>query len=101
MRIYQEDDEATVYTLAEQFGITRQTVGQHLRARGIDTRRLVLQPEAVVVAIELYQAGWAYAQIARKFGMSETGLRDRLHQAGLPKAEPYGRRGRNLRSSTS
>ncbi|HVV12480.1 hypothetical protein [Amycolatopsis sp.] len=96
MRIYQQDDGATVFSLAKQFGITRQTVGQHLRARGVDTTRLVLQPEDVALAIELYQAGWAYAQIAEKFGMSQTGLRDRLHQAGLPKAEPFGRRGRNL-----
>ena len=51
MRIYQQEDGATVYTLAKQFGITRQTVGQHLRARGVETRRLVLRPADVIEAV--------------------------------------------------
>ncbi|WP_442788300.1 sigma factor-like helix-turn-helix DNA-binding protein [Amycolatopsis sp. NBC_01286] len=50
-------------------------------------------------AVELYRRGWTYAQIAVKFGVGETTVRHRLHRAGVPKAERYGRSGRNFRAS--
>ncbi|MFD2464307.1 helix-turn-helix domain-containing protein [Amycolatopsis samaneae] len=87
---------ATVHELAERFGIHRSTVGRHLRARGVDTVPPGLCPADVPAAVELYRSGWTYAQIADKFDVGESTVRDHLHRAGVPKAERYGRTGRNL-----
>lgn len=87
---------ASVVGLARQFGIHRGTVSKHLRTRGIDPSPRGLSPDDVPTALELYRDGWTYAQLAEKFGAGETTVRDRLHQAGVPKAPRYGRAGRNL-----
>lgn len=60
---------ATVYELAERFGIHRDTIGKHLRARGLVTVKPGLHPDDLPAALELYRAGQTYAQIAVKFGV--------------------------------
>jgi DNA-directed RNA polymerase specialized sigma24 family protein len=86
----------TVRDLAAQFAIHRSTVGKYLHAQGVDTTPPALHPDDVPKALELYRAGWTFKQIADKFGVSQTAVRDRLHQAGVPRAERYGRSGRNM-----
>ena len=87
---------ASVARLARQFGIHRGTVSKHLRARRIDPSPKGLSPDDVPTALELYRDGWTYAQLAEKFGVGETTVRDRLHEAGVPKVDRYGRTGRNM-----
>jgi transposase-like protein len=87
---------ASVARLARLFGIHRGTVSKHLRARGIDPSPKGLSLDDVPAALQLYREGWTYGQIAEKFGVGETTVRDRLHQAGVPKVDRYGRRGRNM-----
>lgn len=87
---------ASVTGLARQFGIHRGTVSKHLRAQGINPSRKGMSLGDVLAALELYREGWTYAQIAEKFGVGETTVRDQLHEAGVPKVDRYGRTGRNM-----
>jgi transposase-like protein len=73
----------TVYTLAEQFGIHRATVGKLLRSRGIDTTPPALTPSQIERAAELYQEGWSLAKIAKRFGVDAKTVAARLHERGI------------------
>ncbi|GLY39621.1 hypothetical protein Amsp01_056450 [Amycolatopsis sp. NBRC 101858] len=87
---------ASVAGLARQLGIHRGTVSKHLRARGIDPSSKGLSLDDVPAALELYWKGWTYEQIGEKLGVGQTTVRDRLHEAGVPKVDRYGRSGRNM-----
>jgi transposase len=89
---------ATVTELAKRLDIHRSTIGKHLRGRGIDPSRKGLSSDDVPAALELYREGRTYAQIAEKFRVGKTTVRDRLHEAGVPKVDRYGRSGRNIQS---
>ncbi|MFB9728697.1 helix-turn-helix domain containing protein [Haloechinothrix salitolerans] len=82
---------ATVYVLAERYGIHRATVGQHLAARDIDTQPPGLHPDDVPTTVELYQAGWSLARIATKFHTSDMTVRARLLEAGVVMRSPHKR----------
>jgi hypothetical protein len=53
---------ATVYDLAAQFGIARQTVSSILKRHGIPLRRQGLSPEQIDQAAQLYQDWWSLAR---------------------------------------
>jgi DNA-directed RNA polymerase specialized sigma24 family protein len=82
---------STVYELAAQFGIHRATVGQRLRAQGVDTTPLALLPEDVRVAIKLYRAGQSTASIAERFHVSADTVRSQLIKAGVVMRRPWER----------
>ncbi|HEX5120074.1 MAG TPA: hypothetical protein VFW65_33210 [Pseudonocardiaceae bacterium] len=82
---------ATVYQLAEQFGINRVTVGKHLRRRGVDTTPPGLHPDDVPQAVELYRQGWSLARIGEKFGTTASTARSRLIEAGVGMRAPWER----------
>jgi transposase-like protein len=82
---------ATVYQLAEQFGIERRTVGKHLRAHGVDTTPPALRPDDVLRAVELYREGWSLARIGQKFGAAADTVRKRLIEAGVRMRAPWER----------
>lgn len=48
---------STIQALASQLRLHRSTVGQHLRARGIDTQPPGLHPDDVPAACKLYRSG--------------------------------------------
>jgi DNA-binding transcriptional ArsR family regulator len=87
--IYQRG--ATVFELAERFGISRTTVGQHLRARNIDTKPPGLYPDDVPLAAELYQAGSSLQHIAERFETSANTVRARLLETGIAMRDTHGR----------
>ncbi len=61
---------ATVFELAEQFGIHRQTVSAHLHREGVAMRsRTRMTPRLVTHATELYEAGWSTIQIGKELGL--------------------------------
>jgi DNA-binding transcriptional ArsR family regulator len=66
---------ATVRQLAAKFGVHRATVGKHLEARGVDTRQLLLSPEAVKEAVGQYQAGAVLEDLAMRYHVSDTTIR--------------------------
>jgi len=82
---------ATVYELAERFGISRTTVGQHLRTRGIDTKPPGLHPDDVPMAAELYKAGASLQRIAERFETSANTVRARLLETGTAMRDTHGR----------
>jgi hypothetical protein len=82
---------STVYELGELYAINRQTVGKHLRQRGVDTRPPGLAPGDVGAAAVLYQRGWALADIADRFDTSANTVRNRLREAGVAMRDTHGR----------
>lgn len=80
----------TVRQIADETGFHRSTVGKHLEARGIDTRQLLLRPEQIQEAGELYEAGSRLEDLARLYGVSDTMIRTHLLRAGV-KMRPGGR----------
>jgi predicted DNA binding protein len=82
---------STVYELAAQFGIHRATVGQRLRAQGVDTKPPGLYPEDIATAIALYQAGYSLASIAERFGTTASTVQRRLVEMGVVMRKPWER----------
>jgi DNA-directed RNA polymerase specialized sigma24 family protein len=82
---------ATVYDLAARFGISRATIGQHLRRRGVDTKPPGLHPDDVSAAVGLYGDGWSLARIAEKFDTSVKTVWVRLQEAGVQMRDTQGR----------
>ncbi len=84
-------DGATTQELAVRFSVHRATVGQHLAARGIDTKSPGLHPDDVPAAADLYRSGWSLARIAKKFGTTDDTVRARLLEVGVRMRDPHGR----------
>lgn len=77
--------------LAVRFSISRSTVGQHLRARGVDTQPPGLHPDDIPAAVQLYRTGWSLARIADKFGTTDMTVRARLLEVGVRMRDPHER----------
>jgi hypothetical protein len=82
---------ATVFELANMFGIHRSTVGRRLQARGVDTRPDVLGSADVRQAAELYRSGWSLMRIAEKYEVAGDTARRRLLEAGVQMRGPHER----------
>ncbi len=70
-------------------GDNRTTIGQQLRKAGVDTRPPAIADKDIAWLVELYEAGWALAKIAEKYGVSAHAVHDRLATAGV-KLRPRG-----------
>jgi hypothetical protein len=86
---YQEG--ATVYRLAEEFQISRSTVGEHLHRQGVVLRRSPITPEEVTRAIALYQRGLSMVQVGQHLGRSASLICHTLNQAGIQTRDSHGR----------
>lgn len=82
---------ATVYEVAAQFGIARQTVSGILRHHGVPLRRQGLSPEQIDQAARLYHSGWSLARIGDRVGADAETVRQRLRQRGVRMRDPQGR----------
>jgi DNA-binding transcriptional ArsR family regulator len=81
-----------VYDLAARFGVSRATVGQHLRRQGVDTKPPGLRPDDVPAAAKLYEDGWSLARIATtKFDTSVKTVWVRLREQGVRMRDTQGR----------
>lgn len=75
---------ATVYELAEQFGMHRQTVSAHLRREGIAMRpRIRMTTRLVERATELYESGWSTVRIGKELGLGTSTVGKALKRAGV------------------
>jgi hypothetical protein len=81
---------ASIPELATKYRVYRTTVGQHLRARGIDTQHFAFKPEDVEVAGRLYDAGWTLDQLAARYEVGNETVRARLVESGV-RMRPRGR----------
>lgn len=73
----------SVYVVADQFGITRQTAAAILERHSIGRRYNVMSAEEIATAGQLYQAGQSYASIAGRYGADPGTIRKALLRAGF------------------
>jgi hypothetical protein len=77
--------------LAEQFGIGRNTVMQHLEREGVPGRRWpgrTLTPEQLEVAGQLYETGVNLIAVGKQFDVDRRYLRKALPPAGFMLRKP-------------
>jgi DNA-binding CsgD family transcriptional regulator len=82
---------ATVYELAERFGIHRATVSEHLHRRGVGMRGAGLREEQVEVAVRLYEQGWSLARTGARLGCTGNTVRFALLRRGVRMRDAHGR----------
>jgi hypothetical protein len=73
----------SVYELAQEFSITRQTASAILKRHGIKLRYNVLGPDDLQEAMKRYLAGDSLATIGRQFGVNASTVRRALLSAGV------------------
>ncbi|WP_240437762.1 MarR family transcriptional regulator [Sciscionella marina] len=86
---------ATVYQLAEKFGISRATVSAILHRQEVPMRRQGLAVEQVDDAVYLYEQGWSLVRIGERHGVDPETVRQRLRARGVVMRDPQG----NLRTT--
>ena len=74
---------ATVYELAEQFGVHRSTVSDVLERRGVARRFGPLSPAQIAIAASLYGGGLSLAKVGKQLGCQATTVRDALAKVGV------------------
>lgn len=75
--------ETSVSKRAVQFGINRETVGKHLKSRGINIREPKISPEQIQEAAGLYRDAWSPARLGKTFGVDDGTVRSRLLKVGV------------------
>ncbi len=84
---------ATVYGLAEQFGIHRQTVSAHLHRESVVMRsRVRMTPQLLARATELYEVGWSTVQISKELSLGTSTIGKALKRAGVQMRAPVAER---------
>ncbi|MBT2498067.1 helix-turn-helix domain-containing protein [Agromyces sp. ISL-38] len=73
----------SVNTVAREFGISRQTVGQHLAARGVETMRRISDGQ-IELATRRYVGGLSAATIGKQLGFDAQTILTALRRAGVP-----------------
>ncbi|GLY31508.1 hypothetical protein [Kineosporia sp. NBRC 101731] len=81
----------TTYELAQQFGIHRVTVSQHLQRSGVAMRRQGLSDGALHEAARLYTSGESLARVADRFGVDSKTIWSGLTRMGLTMRDSHGR----------
>jgi DNA-binding CsgD family transcriptional regulator len=82
---------ATVYELAERFGIHRNTVSLHLHRHGVTMRRRSLDPSQIDHAVRLYQDGHSLARIGDRYNVDPTTVHTALRTRGVRLRDTHGR----------
>lgn len=82
---------ATVYDLADKYGIHRATVSEHLHRQGIPMRRRGLNPDQARLAAHLYQQGQSLARIGAHLAVDPGTVRASLLAQGIATRDPHGR----------
>ncbi|WP_280208174.1 recombinase zinc beta ribbon domain-containing protein [Nocardia cyriacigeorgica] len=81
----------TVYELAEMYGISRDTVGKHLKRMGVGMRMQRLSEEQIDETVRLYGEGWSAQRIGDKLGVYPQTVRRRLLERGVRMRDTHGR----------
>ncbi|AYA27087.1 hypothetical protein C6369_023345 [Rhodococcus rhodochrous] len=82
---------ATVYELANRFGIERRTVSGILHRHDVPMRRRGLSPDQVDTAIHLYRLGWPLAKVGNHLDVNHTTVLAALRRRGVPTRDSQGR----------
>ncbi len=92
---------ATVYELADQFGVNRNTVAKHLKAQGVRLRLSSLTEDELARAIELYATGLSTAKVGAKLGRDHSTIWQALKGAGVQLRDSHGRDSQAAKSSSA
>jgi uncharacterized protein (DUF433 family) len=82
---------ATVYELADEFGIERRTVSAILHRHDVPMRRQGLTNEQVEDAKRFYEQGWSLARIGNHMDVTADTVRKRLLERGVTMRDTQGR----------
>jgi len=82
---------AKVTDLAQRFGITRQTVLEHVRRLGLPRRHPKLGAKQAALAAHLYEAGNSLAVVGIALEVDPGTIRRALAGAGVSIRDPHGR----------
>lgn len=74
---------STVYELAAQFKIGRNTVCRILHRHEVPVRRRGLSAEETAEAIRLYHQGWSPPRIGQQMGVNAVTVRRRLRESAI------------------
>ena len=74
---------ATVYDLADQFGVHRHTVSEILERRGVARRYRKLSPQQIERACSLYEGGLSLTQVGEQIDRRAETVRQALMKAGV------------------
>ena len=83
---------ATVYQLAEEFGICRSTVSRWMKKLGIAMRGQSPDSEVIDSMISLYQSGLSLASVAQKLGTSPGTVHNHLKSRHVQMRDSHGRK---------
>ncbi|MGW0019922.1 sigma factor-like helix-turn-helix DNA-binding protein [Rhodococcus sp. NPDC003382] len=91
--VWRYREGATVYELAEEFGMHRQTVSAHLHREGVALRsRVRMTPRLLARATELYEAGWSTVRIGKELGLGTSTVGKALKRSGVAMRPPAAER---------
>jgi len=76
--------------LSQRFGVSRETVNQIVRRRGIPLRPRGLSPEQIDEAVLLYEGGSSLGGVGKRFGVDARTVQRRLQERGVPMRAPGG-----------
>ena len=82
---------ATVYELADQFGVHRGTIARRLKAQGVELRCRSINEAEIARAIELYATGLSTAKVGAKLGRDHSTIWHALRAAGVQLRDTHGR----------
>lgn len=80
---------ATVYDLADEFQISRETVSRHLKAAGVQMRRRSLTPDQVEQAARLYADGLSLMDIGSQLHVHGSTVNLVLRRHGVTMRNPW------------
>ena len=83
-------DGATVYQLAQEFGISRQTVSERLKKAGITMRQQSPRSELIDEMVGLYESGLSLAGIGDRLGTSPGTVHRYIRIRGVQMRDSHG-----------
>jgi hypothetical protein len=82
---------STLKEIGAKFRITGSRVSSLLKDRGVRIRNQSLEPEAIALAIELYESGLSLAKVGAKLSCDANTVRLAPISAGEPRRDTHGR----------
>ena len=82
---------ATVYQLADEFGICRSTVSEWLKRLAIPIRGQSVTRETVDSMVSLYKSGFSLDEVSQRIGISAGTVHNHLKKRGIQMRDSHGR----------
>lgn len=81
----------TLRQIADDLGVSRQRLAEHLRGRGVAIRGQGPSPEQVLEMALRYEQGESLATVGARVGFNAGTVRTHLLRAGVSLRDPHGR----------